>query len=158
MRMLAIVLVGCATSHASPRSCPRDTAIVVDTAAHDLTLCEAGRAVETLSVAIGGNGTGKTKEGDRKTPLGTYSLADPRPSEKFHQFILIGYPTAEQTAQGLTGGAVGIHGPSRKYGWFGRVRNWFDWTDGCIAVGTDEAIDRVAAWVTRTHARRVEIR
>lgn len=143
---------------ASPISCPRDAAaIVVDTSAHRMSLCEAGVAVRELSVAIGTAGVDKRREGDQKTPLGSYPLSAPRPSDRFHTFILIGYPTAEQRAKGMTGSAVGIHGPSRKHSWLGRMRNWVDWTNGCIAVSTDKAIDEVAAWMTKTGARRVVI-
>lgn len=160
----AAVAIGIAELHlsahatASPIACPRDAAaIVVDTNAHRMALCEAGVAVRELSVAIGTGGVDKQREGDQKTPLGSYPLSPPRASARFHTFILIGYPTAEQRANGLTGSAVGIHGPSRKHDWLGRTRNWVDWTNGCIAVATDEAIDQVAAWMTKTGAHRVVI-
>jgi len=152
-----LVFAACGISHASP-SCPRDpAAIVVDTREHRMTLCEVGVAVRDLPVAIGSGGVDKQREGDRKTPLGSYSLASPQLSDKFHKFLLIGYPTADQRARGKTGGDVGLHGPSRKHDWLGRLRNWLDWTDGCIAVATDEAIDQVARWVTEKHARRIVI-
>jgi murein L,D-transpeptidase YafK len=159
VRVLAalIVLVGCA--HAAPIKCPvGDASIVVDTSEHRMALCEAGKPIEELPVAIGGGGTGKVREGDRKTPIGSFALAAPRTSSKFHVFIGIGYPTSVQISQGATGGDVGIHGPSRRYGWLSGVRNWFDWTDGCIAVASDQAIDRVARWVRDARPGRVEIR
>ena len=157
MRFLLVFCASCATLHAEPRTCPSANAIVVDTANHKMLLCESGHPVRELSVALGGGGIGKQREGDRKTPLGSYSLAEPRQSEKFHTFIEVGYPTADQRAAGLTGGDVGIHGPSRKRAWLGRLRNFFDWTDGCIAVATDDEIDAVAAWVRASKTARVVI-
>jgi murein L,D-transpeptidase YafK len=155
MRWLVVVMLSAATAHADP--CPSDTAIVISTAAHRMTLCEGGHAIHEYRVAIGGGGIGKQREGDRKTPLGSYSLATPRESVNFHQFIEIGYPTAEQRDRGFTGSAVGIHGPSRKHAWLGRLRNYVDWTDGCVAVSSDDAIDEVAAWAARAKPARVII-
>ena len=151
-----LVLAMSATAYADP--CPRDTTIVVDTSSHRLSLCAAGSAVHEYAVALGRGGVGKAREGDRKTPIGSYALAAPRASAKFHQFIAVGYPTRAQRAQGLTGGDIGIHGPSRKYAWLGRLRNHVDWTDGCIAVATDGAIDEIAAWMVRARPARVIIR
>ena len=39
-----------------------------------LTLYEAGQKVRTFDVFLGKNGIGKTKEGDAKTPVGTFAL------------------------------------------------------------------------------------
>ena len=155
---LVVLLASCAVVHAAPLTCPSDgAAIVVDTERHRMALCEAGESVRELPVAIGGGGVDKQREGDRKTPLGSYSLGPPRESSKFHRFMEVGYPTRKQRAEGRTGGDVGIHGPSRKYRGLGAVSNWFDWTDGCIAVASDEAIDQVASWVTEKLPNRVVI-
>ena len=152
-----VASASCSVACAGPPRCPAATTIVVNTRSHQLTLCEQGRSVRTLPIAIGGGGTDKRREGDRKTPLGSYGLDAARSSAKFHRFVGIRYPTPEQAARGFTGSAVGIHGPSRKYGWLSSARNWIDWTDGCIAVATDEDIDELVAWMARAGARTVEI-
>jgi murein L,D-transpeptidase YafK len=151
--LVVILLVGCAR----PMQCPIDTAIVVDTASHRMALCEGGVVAAQLSVAIGGGGVDKQHEGDRKTPRGSYPLGPPRSSAKFNTFVPVGYPTPAQRSAGRTGGDIGIHGPSRKRAWLGRLRNWVDWTDGCIAVATDDAIDKVARWIARAKPKRVQI-
>lgn len=153
-----VAIATCSIACAGPVRCPAGSTIVVDTQSHEMTLCERGHAVRTLPVAIGRGGTDKRREGDHKTPIGSYGLDEARPSAKFHRFIGVRYPTPEQAARGFTGSAVGIHGPSRKHSWLGGIRNWFDWTDGCIAVETDEAIDELAAWMEHAGARTVEIR
>lgn len=122
-----------------------------------MALCESGQPVREVSVAIGGGGVDKRREGDRKTPLGRYALGKPRDSAKFHKFIAVGYPTPAQRAGGRTGGDIGIHGPSRRYQWLGAVRNWVDWTAGCIAVTSDEVIDQITSWVLARHASVVVI-
>lgn len=54
--------------------------VMVDTATHTMSLCESGRRVDAFAVRIGHNGTSKTREGDGRTPLGTYPLAEARSS------------------------------------------------------------------------------
>jgi murein L,D-transpeptidase YafK len=113
--------------------------------------------VQRYRVRFGFGGLGKTREGDRKTPLGTYALDAPRASAKYGTFIGLGYPTEAQRAAGYTGSAVGVHGPGRSSRWLGRVSTWFDTTDGCIALGTDEEMDALAAWVREAGARSIVI-
>ena len=57
---------------------------------------------------------------------------------------------------GAAGPAIGVHGPIR--GYTGPVSTKIDWTLGCIAVGTDAEIARVAEWVRASKARRIIIR
>lgn len=133
----------------------KDTVLYVDPAERLLWLCEAGEATEAIPVALGRGGLDKRVEGDAKVPLGEYRLGSPRPSQAHHLFIPVGYPTPSQRRGGFTGGAIGVHGPSRAYG--GAASTAIDWTLGCIAVGTDAEIDRIASWVRATKARRIII-
>lgn len=133
----------------------KGTALYVDPAERMLWLCESGRAVEALPVALGKGGLDKRAEGDAKVPLGGYPLGAPRASKAFHRFIPVGYPTPGQRRSGFTGGAIGVHGPPRAYG--GPASTNIDWTLGCIAVGTDAEIDRVAAWLRASKAHRIII-
>jgi len=133
----------------------RATLIVVQTKPHLLYLCEGGRTVTRMKVALGSGGLDKRRQGDAKVPLGGYSLAAPVASRQFHTFILIGYPTPAQRRAGFTGSAVGVHGPARGYA--GALSTSVDWTLGCIAVGTDGEIDEIAAWVKARRVNRIEI-
>lgn len=67
------------------------------------------------------------------------------------------YPTDEQRRHGFTGGDIGIHGPKRGFRWLGSWTRLSDWTRGCIAVGTDDAIQKLVAWVREHHATRIHI-
>lgn len=146
------------TQLAQASECPDgETVVVVDTSAHELNLCESGVLKKQFRVALGRGGTGKMKEGDNRTPLGTYAIGTPRPSARFGVFIPLGYPTKDQLAAGLTGANVGIHGPDRHFLWLERANLWFDWTAGCVAVGSDEAIQAIAAWVTAKKVRFVKL-
>lgn len=117
-----------------------------------------GAPSASFAVSLGKGGTGKTREGDGKTPLGTYSLGRPRASKRFGTFVPIGYPTPDQRKRGLTGRDVGIHGPDRRFGWAGSVNSWVDWTDGCIAVSSDEEIFRIAEWVSSNKVKLARLR
>lgn len=130
-----------------PPCARRDAHVLIVTKDHRLSLCEGGREVASYRVALGRAGTGKRVRGDHKTPLGDYALGAPRPSSRFGTFIPIAYPTREQRLRGFTGSAVGIHGPARRFRWAGRLSAWLDWTAGCVALGTDDEVEAIAAWV-----------
>ena len=130
----------------------RGTAVLLLTSSHELRLCEAGATHRLWRVALGSGGVGKTREGDRKTPLGTYPLGVPRPSPRFGTFIPIGYPTPEQARLGYTGSAIGIHGPLRASRGLGFLNVLVDWTLGCVAVESDPAIQEIAEWVRKNAA------
>lgn len=137
------------------------TAVVVETSTRTLHLCERGASVARYPVAIGGNGAGKEKEGDGKTPLGTYALGAPRASSDYGTFIPIGFPTAAQKKRGVTGGAIGIHGPDRRLQVLGRVAVALGWTGGCVAVGSDVEMRSISRWVRVNRGRgslSIEIR
>jgi hypothetical protein len=157
LALFGLPLAACGRDEPSP--CLEPIAhVFVDTASHELWLCDGVDANSSFDVRLGVGGTGKTRQGDRKVPLGTYSLAIPRSSPKFGTFIEIGYPTQEQRAKGYTGSAIGIHGPSRNLSWLGRINNWFDTTDGCIGLSSDAEIEHIAEWVRVKAAGRVVIR
>ena len=147
---LIIVLppaVPSAEARAASQGCPPEgAAIAIATTDRVLKLCEMGRPVAEFRVALGRGGVDKHRRGDARTPLGVYTLGEPRPSRRFGTFIPIGYPTAEQSARGYTGSEVGIHGPHRL-----TAGTWlavaFDWTQGCIATSSDEELARIVAFV-----------
>ncbi len=134
----------------------------MDTDAGRLHLCEGGRAVTTYPVTLGSGGVDKRRQGDKRTPRGTYRLGQPRGSKKYHRFIHVGYPTKAQRQQGYTGSAIGVHGPPRGAVWVGRIGlsrllTLFDVTDGCIAVGTDEEIEEIERFVRAKKVVRIHL-
>jgi murein L,D-transpeptidase YafK len=131
------------------------TAMLVRTDKHRLFLCEQNRTVAEMPVALGQGGIGKRTQGDQRVPLGEYPLGSPVPSVQFHIFIPLGYPTPDQVRAGYTGSALGVHGPQR--GYETPASTTMDWTAGCIAVGTDREIDRVADWIRAKRVRRIVI-
>lgn len=163
MRVIGLyaLLLAASACSASADTTPcqgRDPYVHVDTASHELWLCDGATTEGVLGVRLGKGGVGKTSEGDGKVPLGRYDLGKPRRSEKFGLFIPIAYPTAAQTAKGYTGGSVGIHGPHRSVRWLGSLVNAFDTTDGCVGLATDEETAQVAAWVRKQRNLTVVIK
>ena len=155
---LALLLL--LSSSPSSSSCaPAETAVVIDTRAHRMHLCTAGKADRTFAVALGARGVGKQREGDLRTPLGRYGLGPPRASQSFHIFVPVQYPTPAQARLGFTGGAIGIHGPPRGWTTLAGLAMLVaqDWTAGCIAVTTDADIEAVAAWVRKLQVKEVRL-
>lgn len=148
--MLAVLLaLGVATNACEGQG----TAVRVELAAHRMVLCEGGIEKDSFKVALGTGGVDKRREGDAKVPVGEYALDPPRPSKDYLLFLHVGYPTAAQRRQGLTGSAIGVHGPPRGYDYPESTQT--DWTLGCIAVGTDREILRIATWVRERNVRRI---
>jgi len=154
-----VATAGCA--HAPRVACSADRArshVVVDTGRHELTLCEAqGTAARTFSVRLGHEGVGKSREGDGKTPLGDYPLGPAVRSEAYGLFLPIGYPTPAQRRAGLTGSAIGVHGPARGARWAGPLVNLFDTTDGCVGIATDDEMTVIAEFVRQRGVREIHI-
>jgi murein L,D-transpeptidase YafK len=157
--LIAVTIAGLArVANAATVCTAADARVVVDTAKHELALCEQRHEAAVFGVRLGRGGVGKTRQGDAKTPLGTYALGEPRASERFDVFIPIGYPTSEQRQRGYTGSDVGVHGPHRWVRWLGSLVNTFDSSDGCVGLAKDAEIAAIAAWVKKVHAHTIELR
>jgi murein L,D-transpeptidase YafK len=127
--------------------CRAEDQIVVATTSRTLSLCEDGKVRARYRVAIGSGGVGKTRQGDRRTPIGLYPLGAPRRSNNYGVFVPVGYPTQAQARAGFTGDGVGVHGPPRELASAGVLNVAADWTAGCVAVSSDREIGEIAGWV-----------
>jgi murein L,D-transpeptidase YafK len=123
----------------------------------ELFLCENGRALKTFKVSLDRGGLEKKMQGDGKTPIGNYSLGIPRSSNRFFVFIPIGYPNEKQKVQGFTGSDVGLHGPIRDLSWLGKLNTWINWTNGCVAVGSEHEIFEISDWVKSNQGATISI-
>jgi murein L,D-transpeptidase YafK len=122
-----------------------------------LFLCDHGRVIRDFRVSLGRGGIDKKVKGDARTPIGKYELGTPRPSSRFIKFIPIGYPTEQQRQRGFTGSDVGVHGPLRYLSWLGGLNTIVNWTNGCIAVGSEAEISEVADWVNANHVTEIVV-
>ncbi|HEY6007038.1 MAG TPA: L,D-transpeptidase family protein [Geobacteraceae bacterium] len=126
--------------------------VLIEKKARRLTLYSKGQAVKSYRVALGRNPAGpKEKEGDNRTPEGTYIIDSRNTKSRFHLALHISYPNAQDIErakqQGVSpGGDIMIHGILNGFGWIGDLHRWSDWTRGCIAV-TNKEIDEIGKLV-----------
>jgi murein L,D-transpeptidase YafK len=120
-----------------------------------------GNVIKTYKIALGAQPIGaKTRQGDHKTPEGTYVLDGRNLKSHFYRSIHISYPDAHDRTQSTklgfsAGGDVYIHGLPNGYGWLGASHRLKDWTDGCIAV-TNQEMDEI--WRAVPNGTIIEIR
>ncbi|MGH8611588.1 MAG: L,D-transpeptidase family protein [Gammaproteobacteria bacterium] len=126
-----------------------------------------------ISTGRGGSG-GKSKRGDRKTPLGKYRIVDFNENSQFYYFMQLNYPSIKDAFWGLKnriisrrdfdrivlahrfheippqhtalGGLIGIHGLGSMTAERLRIHDSLDWTQGCIAL-TNQEINELRHYV-----------
>ncbi len=135
--------------------------VVATKSERKLVLMKSGKILKTYSVALGGSPTGaKERQGDHRTPEGTYLLDSRNAKSRFYKSIHISYPNAEDRAHAARlgvspGGDVFIHGLPNGYGSIGAAHRLYNWTDGCIAV-TNSEMDEI--WALVPNGTRIEIK
>lgn len=96
--------------------------------------------------AVFGNPIGdKYKEGDRKTPIGSYKIKAKYPHKSWAYFLWIDYPNAtswqrfklrkangQLSQNAKIGGSIGIHGVPQGYDNY--ISSRTNWTLGCISL------------------------
>jgi murein L,D-transpeptidase YafK len=164
LTVLALFTLAPFSLHAlSGNDSPLPVSVTVDKVVvlkHDrrLLLMKGEEVLKTYIISLGGNPVGgKIKQGDSRTPEGTYVLDRHNPHSQFHKSIHISYPNAEDVARarklGVSpGGDVFLHGlPNDFHGPAGLG----DWTEGCIAV-SNQAMDEI--WRAVADGTPIEIR
>ena len=113
-----------------------------------LTLLSMGEVIKTYKIALGGNPIGpKERQGDNKTPEGTYIIDSRNRDSDYHLSLHISYPNEKDKMRakelGVSpGGDIMIHGIKNSLTWVGASHAEIDWTKGCIAV-TDEEMEEI---------------
>jgi tetratricopeptide (TPR) repeat protein len=122
--------------------------IVIEKKARRLILISKGEVLKTYKIALGGNPNGpKERQGDNKTPEGTYVIDSRNKDSRYHLSLHISYPNERDKKRakelGVSpGGNIMIHGIKNGFSWVGDSHTEVDWTKGCIAV-TDEEIEEI---------------
>lgn len=135
--------------------------VMIEKEKRRLTLFSMGESIKTYSIALGGNPVGpKEKQGDNKTPEGTYTIESRNRFSDYHLSLRISYPNKKDKKRarelGVSpGGDIMIHGLKNGLSWVGGLHTGIDWTEGCIAV-TNEEMDEIARLVP--NGTPVEIR
>jgi len=117
--------------------------IVVDKTSRTMTLYSNGSEMTTMPVSLGANDYqgNKVRQGDFKTPLGSYRILDKRCHSVKYRAMTISYPNAQDRARAAKlgvnpGSMITIHGQPHwnadGHGDSYTLSN--DWTNGCIAL------------------------
>ena len=126
-----------------------------------LYLVSGGKKVKAYDVVLGWNPDGpKRKEGDGKTPEGTYVLDYKKKNSSFYKSIHISYPNRRDRALAESmgvdpGGAIMIHGRKNSMPRSEWRRRKYKWTNGCIQV-SNRAMDEI--WDLVRAGTPIEIR
>lgn len=135
--------------------------VLVVKSERQLYLLRDNKIMGSFRIDLGSSPEGhKIKEGDGRTPEGTYVLDWRNPRSQFYRSIHISYPNDDDQSRardrGVSpGGLIMIHGfPSHIVG-VTRDDLGPDWTNGCIAV-TNAEMDVI--WSTVDDGTPIEIR
>jgi len=126
--------------------------VLIEKSARRLMLISQGEVLKSFKIALGGNPIGpKERQGDNKTPEGTYVIDARNRDSRFHLSLHISYPNERDRIRarelGVSpGGDIMIHGIKNGFSWVGEAHTEVDWTKGCIAV-TDEEIEEIGKLV-----------
>jgi outer membrane protein assembly factor BamD (BamD/ComL family) len=135
--------------------------VLIEKKERRLTLLSEGEVIKTYRIALGGDPVGpKERQGDNKTPEGTYIIDSRNGKSAYHLALHISYPNEKDKRRarelGVSpGGDIMIHGIKNGFSWVGDSHAKFDWTKGCIAV-TDEEMEEIYKLVP--NGTTVEIR
>jgi tetratricopeptide (TPR) repeat protein len=122
--------------------------ILIEKKERRLMLISKGEVLKTYKIALGGNPNGpKERQGDNKTPEGTYVIDSRNKESRHHLSLHISYPNERDKKRakelGVSpGGDIMIHGIKNGFSWVGDFHTEVDWTKGCIAV-TDKEIEEI---------------
>lgn len=109
-----------------------------------LLLIRNGEVLKSYRVALGKNPVGpKMRQGDRRTPEGSYVVDYRKSRSRFYKALHISYPNASDLAQArktgvAPGGDIMIHGLPEGYEDLGEFQATVNWTKGCIALSNTE--------------------
>jgi murein L,D-transpeptidase YafK len=135
--------------------------VLIEKKKRRLSLISKGEIIKTYKIALGGNPVGpKERQGDNRTPEGTYTIASRNRHSDYHLSLRISYPDEKDKKRakelGVSpGGDIMIHGIKNGLSWVGGFHAEIDWTEGCIAV-TNKQMEEIARLVP--NGTPVEIR
>lgn len=127
--------------------------IIIDKSDYELKVYDEDGWYATYPVVFGGKDLGdKMKEGDKKTPNGSFKVILKKIHPKWGPELLLNYPNNDsyqkfqaRKLKGLIpknariGDGIAIHATRPEEEW--TIDNFYNWTDGCISVKYTEMKD-----------------
>jgi len=121
--------------------------VIVHKSERRMELLREGRTIANYKVSLGLNPSGhKQREGDFRTPEGSYRLTRRNARSDFFLAVQVSYPESADIALArrngwAPGGLIMVHGlPNAPKYSRDRYLNT-DWTDGCIALSNEDMLD-----------------
>lgn len=118
--------------------------IVVYKHQREMVLLAQGQEIKRYRIALGEQPVGpKQKQGDHRTPEGSYVLDSRNPHSQYYKAFHISYPNESDREKarklGVSpGGLIMLHGTPKEFAPPNQGDPPNDWTDGCIAVTNRE--------------------
>jgi murein L,D-transpeptidase YafK len=127
--------------------------IVIDKSDYQLKIYDSIGWYASFPVVFGISGLGdKMQSGDKKTPEGHFNITQKKVHSKWSYVLMLDYPNGEnlqlfeeRKTKGLLpknasiGNGIAIHATRPEEEW--TVDNFYNWTDGCVAVKYSEMKD-----------------
>jgi murein L,D-transpeptidase YafK len=135
--------------------------ILVEKEKRKMSVYQKGKLLKEYKIALGSSPKGhKKKEGDCKTPEGTYFISSKNDKSRFHLSLKVSYPNKTDEKNALknkvsAGGDIMIHGLGSEFGFLGKAHVLNDWTLGCIAL-TNQEIEEI--FTATSVGTKIEIR
>lgn len=115
-----------------------------------------GIRIRAYPIALGQDPVGpKQREGDGRTPEGSYQLTWRKDDSVAYKAFHINYPSRDDRERARQagvkpGGSIMIHGQWNGFGWAGWLLQNFDWTNGCIGLSNKDMDDlwQIVGWGT----------
>jgi murein L,D-transpeptidase YafK len=135
--------------------------VIVKKANRRMELMRAGAVIASYKISLGLQPIGqKQREGDFRTPEGTYRLTRRNAQSDFFLAVQVSYPEAIDIAIArrngwAPGGAIMVHGLPNILKYSRDRYMSTDWTDGCIALSNEDMLD---FWLLTGADTPIEIR
>ena len=135
--------------------------VIVRKANRRMELMRAGAVIASYKISLGLQPIGqKQREGDFRTPEGTYRLTRRNAQSDFFLAVQVSYPEATDIAIArrngwAPGGAIMVHGLPNILKYSRDRYLGTDWTDGCIALSNEDMLD---FWLLTGAGTPIEIR
>jgi murein L,D-transpeptidase YafK len=170
-KLIAVLFVSMISIGGPVQAAPNDVAMLTPLKAdrmvvlkgeRRLVLMRGDRVLKVYTVALGRYPKGhKTREGDAKTPEGTYTVDYRLDSDRsrFYRALHISYPNKRDVANARRrgvdpGGQIMIHGLPTRWSAKDVGHPRIDWTQGCIAL-TNREMDEI--WKMVADGTQIEI-
>ena len=135
--------------------------VVVQKSTRRMELLRDGAIVASYKISLGLQPVGqKQREGDFRTPEGSYRLTRRNAQSDFFLAVQVSYPEASDIALArkngwAPGGAIMVHGLPNILKYSRDRYLSTDWTDGCIALSNEDMLD---FWLLTGAGTPIEIR